>query len=133
MGPHLELQVRDSVRVAGVAREGDQLPGREGYFTETFCRRSRFFTPENGARIDVIRDVIATDHAGTWLEPLLLTSLIEAADRVDSTTGVQMAYLKQWAPRAHQRLALRTPALLRGSGSAIRGDAIDLVTTILSP
>ena len=29
--------------------------------------------------------------------PVLLTSLIEAADRVDSTTGVQMAYVKQWA------------------------------------
>ena len=80
----------------------DQLPGRAGYFTETFCQRSRFFTPENGARIDAIRDAIATDHTGTPLEPLLLTSLIEAADRVDSTTGVQMAYLKQWAPRAHQ-------------------------------
>ena len=32
--------------------------------------------------------------------PILLTSLIEAADRVDSTTGVQMAYVKQWAPRS---------------------------------
>jgi len=108
----------------------DQLPGREGYFTETFCLTSRFFTPANGARIDAIRGAIATDHPGSALEPLLLTSLIEAADRVDSTTGVQMAYLKQWAPRAHQRLALRTPALLRGSGSAIRGDAVELVKTI---
>ena len=36
---------------------------------------------------------IADDHAGTALEPLLLTSLLEAADRVDSTTGLQMAYL----------------------------------------
>ena len=36
------------------------------------------------------------------LFPVLLTSLIEAADRVDSTVGVQMAYLKQWAPRAQQ-------------------------------
>jgi adenine-specific DNA-methyltransferase len=108
----------------------DQLPGCAGYFTETFCQRSRFFTPENGARIDAIRDAIATDHAGTPFEPLLLTSLIEAADRVDSTTGVQMAYLKQWAPRAHQQLALRTPTLLRGPGAAIRGDAVELVATL---
>ena len=53
------------------------------------------------------------------LYPVLLTSLIEAADRVDSTVGVQMAYLKQWAPRAHQRLTLRVPELLAGPG---RGD-----------
>ena len=45
--------------------------------------------------------------------PMLLTSLIEAADRVDSTVGVQMAYLKQWAPRAHNPLTLRVPGAPR--------------------
>ncbi len=108
----------------------DGLPGTPGYVTETFCRRSRYFTPENGARIDAIRDAIASHHGGSPLEPLLLTSLIEAADRVDSTTGVQMAYLKQWAPRAHQRLTLRTPALLSGPGRAIRGDALEITPTL---
>ena len=48
------------------------------------------------------------------LYPILLTSLIEAADRVDSTTGVQMAYVKQWAPRSYQPLTLRVPELLAG-------------------
>jgi adenine-specific DNA-methyltransferase len=123
----------DAVDLAAVTEELtrlDQLPGRPGYVTETFCRRSRYFTPENGARIDAIRDAIAADHDGSPLEPLLLTSLIEAADRVDSTTGVQMAYLKRWAPRAHQRLTLRTPPLLRGGGRAVRGDAVTLVGTL---
>ena len=57
---------------------------------------------------------------------MLLTSLLEAADRVDSTTGLQMAYLKEWAPRAYQPLALRVPALLDGPGRAVQGDARDL-------
>ena len=108
----------------------DRLPAHPGYFTETFCERSRFFTPANGARIDAIRDAIAAEHAGSELEPLLLTSLIEAADRVDSTTGVQMAYLKQWAARAHQPLTLRTPELLRGAGRAIRADATEAAKTL---
>ena len=69
---------------------------------------------------------IASDFAGSDLEPLLLTSLIEAADRVDSTTGVQMAYVKQWAPRSHNPLALRVPELLDGPGRALRGDALAL-------
>src|SRR5690348_11643828 len=30
------------------------LPGAPGYFTETFCVQSRFFQPQNGARIDAI-------------------------------------------------------------------------------
>src|SRR5262249_31577981 len=69
------------------------LPGEAGYFTETFCRKSRFFQPFNGERIDAIRDAIARDYEHSTLYPILLTSLIEAADRVDSTTGVQMAYV----------------------------------------
>jgi adenine-specific DNA-methyltransferase len=108
----------------------DGLPGRPGYFTETFCRASRYLRPENGERVDAIRDAIETDHAGSPLYPVLLTSLIEAADRVDSTVGVQMAFLKQWAPRAHQRLTLRVPDLLPGPGAAIHGDAIARLPTL---
>jgi len=99
------------------------LPPEPGYFTETFCEQSRFFQPINGARIDAMREAIAREHAGTPLEPLLLTSLIEAADRVDSTTGVQMAYVKEWAPRSARPLELRAPDLLAGNGRAVRGDA----------
>jgi adenine-specific DNA-methyltransferase len=112
-----------------VARAVDRLNGIEGeagYVTATFCEASRYFRPENGARIDAVRTAIEREYAGTPLWPVLLTSLLEAADRVDSTTGLQMAYLKQWAPRAHQPLVLRVPALIPGPGRAQRGDACDL-------
>jgi adenine-specific DNA-methyltransferase len=99
------------------------LPGTPGYVTATFCEQSRFFQPFNGERIDAVRDAIARDHAGTPLEPVLLTSLLEAADRVDSTTGVQMAYVKEWAPRSYRPLDLRRPELLTGPGRAVRADA----------
>ena len=79
------------------------LPGEPGYVTDTFCIRSRYFQPHNGARIDAIREAIARDHGGSPLEPVLLTSLIEAADRVDSTTGLQMAYVKQWSARSYNQ------------------------------
>jgi adenine-specific DNA-methyltransferase len=106
-----------------------RLPGRAGYFTQTFCVESRFFQPKNGERIDAIRARIAALALPPTLEAVLLTSLMEAADRVDSTTGVQMAYLKRWAPRAHHDLALRLPELLPGSphgpGRARQDEAID--------
>ena len=102
------------------------LPGEAGYFTETFCVRSRFFQPFNGERIDAVRHAIRRDFAGSDLYPILLTSLIEAADRVDSTTGVQMAYVKQWAARSFKPMELRVPALLPGPGRAVRGDALEL-------
>lgn len=97
---------------ARLIRELNALPGRPGFFTETYCVRSRFFHPRNGARIDAIREAIAAKGLNSELEAVLLVALMEAADRVDSTTGVQMAYLKQWAPRALRPLELRMPDVL---------------------
>jgi adenine-specific DNA-methyltransferase len=113
-------------RLAAALAHLDALPGRPGYVTSTFCRQARYFRPENGARIDAIREAIEVEYAGSDLWPVLVTALMEAADRVDSTTGLQMAYLKQWAPRAHRPLALRMPELVPGPGRAIRGDACQL-------
>jgi adenine-specific DNA-methyltransferase len=112
--------------VAGAVERLNGLDGAAGYVTSTFCEESRYFRPENGARIDAVRAAIERDYAGTALWPVLVTSLLEAADRVDSTTGLQMAYLKQWAPRAHQPLDLRVPVLIPGPGRAMRGDACEL-------
>jgi adenine-specific DNA-methyltransferase len=106
------------------------LPGVDGYVTETFSRQSRFFQPHNAARIDAVREAIETEFAGSALYALLLTSLIEAADRVDSTTGLQMAYVKQWAPRSFNPLELRMPQLLEGPGRAVQGDAVELAPAL---
>lgn len=108
----------------------ESIPGDPGYFTKTFCEDARFFQPFNGARVDAIRDAIAREYATSALFPILLTSLIEAADRVDSTTGVQMAYVKQWAPRSYRPLELRVPQLLVGQGHALRGDALEVAATV---
>jgi adenine-specific DNA-methyltransferase len=103
------------------------LPPESGYFTDTFCVRSRFFKPENGRRIDAIRRGIDRLDLDEPLRSIALVSLMEAADRVDSTTGLQMAYLKRWAPRAHRPLELRAPVLLVGTGTVFRADGNALV------
>ena len=105
------------------------VEGRPGYVTATFCEASRYFQPANGARIDAVRQAIDRHYAGSDLWPILLTSLLEAADRVDSTTGLQMAYLKQWAARSAQPLVLRVPELIGGPGRAVKGDACALVAS----
>ncbi len=117
----------DLAELDALLAELNALPGRRGYFTETFCEQARFFQPHNGERIDAIRERLV-DLAGHPLYPVLLTALMEAADRVDSTTGQQMAYLKSWAPRASNRLTLRRPELLAGPGLAVRGDAAQLIS-----
>lgn len=122
---------RDARRLVA---ELNALPGEPGYFTETFCVQSRFFQPKNGARIDAIREAIAGKGLPPELESVLLVSLMEAADRVDSTTGLQMAYLKTWAKRSHNELELRLPALLprarHGKGMACELDALEAAATL---
>jgi adenine-specific DNA-methyltransferase len=106
------------------------LPGRDGYFTETFCVDSRYFQPGNGRRIDAIRPEIERIADDRVERAVLLTSLLEAADRVDSTTGLQMAYLKEWAPRSLNAMELRLPLLIPGAGTASREDANAVAATM---
>ena len=100
------------------------LPDRRGYVTEVFAERARYFHPRNAVRIDAIREGIDQLFPDGPLRPIVLTALLEAADAVDSTVGVQMAYLKQWAPRALRPLRLRAPVLTPGKGRALRQDAL---------
>lgn len=99
------------------------VAGEGGWFTDVYCRQARYFQPENGVRIEAIRQRIAEAELGPDLEAVLLVSLMEAADRVDSTTGVQMAYLKSWAARSSNRLEMRLPRVLPGKGKALQLDA----------
>ncbi len=98
-----------------------------GWFTHDTCQAARYFQPRNGARIEAIRQVIEEQYStDPLLRSVLLTSLLLAADKVDSTTGVQMAYLKQWAPRAYNDLVLHYPPLVAGGGQAVQGDAMEV-------
>jgi adenine-specific DNA-methyltransferase len=117
----------DRVRLRALIDHLNGLPGERGYVTETFCERSRYFQPQNGMRIDAIRAEIDRVASSTIEHAMLLASLLEAADRVDSTVGVQMAYLKHWAPRACRPLELREPHAVPGPpGLAACEDANEL-------
>ena len=120
---------RDQIRET-IAHLGTLLPGG-GYVTRVFCEQARYFHPDNGMRIDAIREEIDRLALDRLERSVLLTSLIEAADRVDSTVGLQMAYLKQWAPRALRPLELREPRAVPGpAGRAVRGDANELAAAL---
>jgi adenine-specific DNA-methyltransferase len=114
----------DRERIRGLLDHLSGLPGHHGYFTETFCVRSRFVQPHNGMRVDAIRDEIERLELTDVERGVLLTSLLEATDRVDSTCGLQMAYVKRWSPRSYNALELREPAAVRGPpGTVSRLDA----------
>lgn len=105
----------------------NDLAPKEGWFTANYCHQSRFVHPKNGGKIDSIREFIETQKYPEPIRSILLTSLMLAVDRVDSTCGVQMAYLKKWAARANNDIFLTLPDLVDsskfGSGKAYLGDA----------
>ena len=108
--------------VVGVGGDGEERVEGGGWFARAYAGESRFFRAGNAARIEAVREAIAAMGLGPELEAVLLASLLEAADRVDSTTGVQMAYLKSWSWRSGRRLELRVPEVLpRAAGG--KGEA----------
>lgn len=107
---------------------------KDGFFTKSFCVDAKFFQPKNGRRIDWMRDRIDELSLTPLLKSIVLTSLMEAADRVDSTCGLQMAYLKDWAKRSHNDIHLRIPDLVDesryGDCEAYQLDAKDFVKKV---
>lgn len=122
-----DASVYSRERLEPVLQRLNTLPPRAGWFTRAYCEHSRYFQPHNGARIEAIREGLEVEaHGDPHLRAVLLTSLMLAADRVDSTTGIQMAYLKRWASRSYNDLRLEYPPLLPGTGQALQGDALEV-------
>ncbi len=136
---------RRTLSYAAVLRLLESLPPSPGFVTEHYTPAGEdgrahgrmYFTPENGAAIDAIRQQVAEwrreeliDRAG---EQLLLATLIQAADRVANTTGVYASFVKTWQPNASRPIHLRPvrptvpPAPSARGCSAFRGRAESLV------
>lgn len=108
----------------------NSLPGTRGYVTKNFCEEARFFQTKNGMRVDAIREELETNFKSDPDYPILLTSLMLAADHVDSTTGQHMAYLKNWSHRSGNDIELLVPDLIPGTGKSILGLAENVVTEL---
>jgi adenine-specific DNA-methyltransferase len=108
----------------------NQLPPQAGFFTQKYSEEAHFYQPHNGERVDAIRNAIERDYKNTELYFPLLCSLILAVDRVDSTTGVQAAYLKKWTARSAKPLKLLDPEFIAGRSRFIQGDALAVASQL---
>lgn len=88
----------------------------------------RFIHPKNAVRADGIREEIERRKGlGRVPTSIMVTSLIEAIDRVDNTVGIQQAYLKDWCKRSLDDMELRVPVIPDGPiGSHICGDVLSI-------
>ena len=65
----------------------------------------------NTRKLDAIRDEIDELSLSVTEKAVAMTSLILGMDRVDSTLGHYVSYLKDWSPRSFNELRLEVPAV----------------------
>lgn len=95
---------------------------RDGWFTQHYGASPNEKAKGNGAlkkpwqvhntrKLDAIREEIESLRLSPIEKAVALTSLILALDRVDSTLGHFVSYLKDWSPRSFNELQLEVPQL----------------------
>ncbi len=116
----------------------------DGWFTEHYggqpnngCAiqsdgRKRPWQIHNTRKLDAIRGEIDALKLDSVDEAVALTSLILALDRVDSSLGHFVSYLKDWSPRSYKELVLKVPNIFRSLGEhqVFQRDIFDLVPDI---
>lgn len=99
----------------------NSVPPKDGWFTEHYgghpinglaAQNGGLKKPwqiHNTRKLDGIREEIDNLYLSPIEKSIALTSLILALDRVDSTLGHFVSYLKDWSPRSFNHLNLEVP------------------------
>jgi len=102
----------------------NNLPGKYGWFSENYGGEpnggsalqkdgtKRIWQLHNTKKLDATREEIDKIVKDEIEKSVLLTSLIIAMDKVDSSVGHQVSYLKKWAPRAYNTMKMEVPRLI---------------------
>jgi len=102
----------------------NKIPSKHGWFSEHYGGepnggssvqedgKKRMWQFHNTMKLDAIRDEIDKVAKNEIEKSVLLTSLIIAMDKVDSSVGHQVSYLKRWAPRAYKTMKMEVPELI---------------------
>lgn len=112
----------------------NNLQGVDGWFTENYggseLELKKPFQLKNTRKLDAIRDEIDNLNLIWEDKCMLLTSLIYAMDKVDSTLGHYAAYLSDWSPRSFKDLVMKLPLrfTLQGNNKVYRDDIFNTVS-----
>lgn len=113
---------------------------KEGLISRNYCpggaRKAMYFTDANGRRIDGMLDFLRENYRERvltrWELHLLLSALLDAADRVANISGTYGSYLKTFQPNARASLTLKAPEVIVSglAHEAHREDANELVRKV---
>jgi len=108
----------------GIIDQLNNLKGKDGWFTENYggspnggasSRLDGLKKPwqiHNTRKLDAIREEIDKMNLVEVEKSVVLTSLIQALDQVDSTLGHFASYLNDWSPRSYNTMKLSVPNLI---------------------
>jgi adenine-specific DNA-methyltransferase len=119
----------------------NNLPPEDGWFTENYAGDpsegcsvaedglKKPWQRHNTRRLDAIRNEIDRLALSTTERAVVLTSLMFALDKVDSTLGHFASYLNDWSSRSYNQFKLEIPALLAHNKThqVSRKDIFDLL------
>lgn len=106
---------------AKLIRELNRTPPRDGWFSQHYggyangrdaAQQDGLKRPwqiHNTRKLDGVREKIDAMGLSPVEKAVALTSLILALDKVDSTLGHYVSYLRQWSPRSYNELRLELP------------------------
>ncbi|WP_027119763.1 DNA adenine methylase [[Mycoplasma] testudinis] len=115
--------------------ELNNLDGKLGWFSKQYGGdpknpfSKKPFQLKNTMKLDAIRQKIDEYHLNFVDKSVLLTSLILALDKVDSTIGHYSSYLSKWSSRSFKDLKLKLPELNNYSvkHEVIKGDIFKVI------
>lgn len=102
----------------------NKLPGKFGWFSNHYGGepnggsavhkdgKKKMWQFHNTMKLDAIREEINSIVKDKIEKSVLLTSLILAMDKVDSSVGHHVSYLRKWAPRAFNTMKMEVPKLI---------------------
>jgi adenine-specific DNA-methyltransferase len=130
--------ISSGARIPELISKLNRVPPEIDWITRNYCDVIttsggvvKMWKPMNGRIADAIRNKIAKWEQYSEISHheamILVACLIFALDRVDSSVGVQQAYLKTWATRASNQLDLQDLPYPTGpAGTHISGNALTI-------
>jgi len=135
----------DKEKLLKKIKELNNLKGIDGWYSKNYGGvvsgknsavqsdgKKRIWQKHNTKKLDAIREKISywkkNGEITSQEESILITSLINALDKVESTLGHYVSYLKEWSPRSYKTMNLVLPKLIDGpKGKSIQSDIFEAI------
>lgn len=107
------LKGKETLRIKNLIEELNNIEGYYGWYSDKYGGnlndKKKPFQTHNTKKLDGILKFLETTSLTEIEKNILITSLIIALDKIDSTLGHQSSYLKEWSSRSYKTMRLELP------------------------